>query len=127
MKCSTSKASFVAACAFSSSDTRPRQKSDESTSVGLKCVRAKLDFPQPEGPIRTTSESSGIVMFTEFALSRRLRFSAEPLAEGHSTQLWPFGTRGASSDSFHFPTVSEEDRIRFRRRKLRLVRESGVL
>ena len=38
MKCSTSKASSVAAWSFSSSETRPRQKSDERTSVGLKCV-----------------------------------------------------------------------------------------
>ena len=36
MKCSTSKASFVAAWLFSSSLTSPRQKSDESTSVALE-------------------------------------------------------------------------------------------
>jgi len=27
----------------------------------VKCSRAKLDLPQPEGPMRTTSESSGMV------------------------------------------------------------------
>jgi hypothetical protein len=42
---------------------RSRQKSDESTSVGLKCFRAKVDFPQPEGPMSITSESSGTVSF----------------------------------------------------------------
>jgi hypothetical protein len=65
MKCSTSNASFVAAWSFSSSETRPRQKSDESTSVGLKCLRAKVDLPQPDGPTSTTSESSGIVNFID--------------------------------------------------------------
>ena len=59
MKCSTSKASLVAAWSFSSSETRPRQKSDDSTSVGLKCLRAKVDLPEPDGPIRTTSDKFG--------------------------------------------------------------------
>src|SRR6185369_15630017 len=47
---------------FSSSDTSARQKSDERISVGLNCLRANVDFPQPDGPIRTTSDNSGIVM-----------------------------------------------------------------
>ena len=49
MKCSTSKASAVAAWSFSSSLTSPRQKSDESTSVGLKCSRANVLLPEPGG------------------------------------------------------------------------------
>src|SRR5436190_6089435 len=61
MKCSTSNASLVASRLFSSSDTRPRQKSEESTSVGLKCFRAKVDLPEPETPMSVRSESSGIV------------------------------------------------------------------
>jgi len=32
-----------------------------STSVGLKCLRANVDLPDPEGPMRTTRESSGIM------------------------------------------------------------------
>ena len=62
MKCRTANASWVAAWSFSSSETRPRQKSDEMTSVGLKWVRANVDLPAPDGPTRTTSASSGIVM-----------------------------------------------------------------
>ena len=30
--------------------------SEDSTSVGLKCVRAKVDLPEPDAPIRTTSD-----------------------------------------------------------------------
>src|SRR5438034_4011692 len=62
MKCSTSNASVVASRLFSSSETRPRQKSEESTSVGLKCLRAKVDLPEPDTPTSVTRESSGIVM-----------------------------------------------------------------
>jgi hypothetical protein len=32
--------------------------------VDLKFPRAKLDLPQPEGPMSTTRESSGIVIVT---------------------------------------------------------------
>ena len=53
MKCRSSNASLVAAWSFSSSETSPRQKSDESTSVGRKCVRANVDFPEPDAPTRT--------------------------------------------------------------------------
>jgi hypothetical protein len=56
------KSVLVAAWLFSSSETRPRQKSEDNTSVGLKCLRANVDLPQPEGPTRTTSDSSGIVI-----------------------------------------------------------------
>ncbi len=61
MKCSSSKASGVAAWLFSSSDTRPRQTSDDRISVGLKCRRANVLLPEPDTPTRTTRESSGIV------------------------------------------------------------------
>ena len=37
----------VADWSFSSSATRPRQKSEEITSVGLKCARANVDLPEP--------------------------------------------------------------------------------
>ena len=60
-KCSMSKASPVADWSFSSSDTSPRKKSDDRISVGLKCVRANVDLPEPVGPTRTTSDSSGSV------------------------------------------------------------------
>ncbi len=60
--CSTSNASPVAAWSFSSSLTIPRQKSDDTTSVALKCRRANDDFPAPLGPIRTTRHKSGMVI-----------------------------------------------------------------
>jgi hypothetical protein len=65
MWCSTANASVVASRLFSSSLTSPRQKSEERTSVGLKCLRAKVDFPDPEGPTSTTRQSSGMVSFIE--------------------------------------------------------------
>ena len=49
MKCSTSKASFVAAWLFSSSETSPRQKSEESTSVGMKWVARKSGLAGARG------------------------------------------------------------------------------
>jgi hypothetical protein len=61
---STRKAGAVAARSFSSSATRPLQKSDDSTSVLLQCFAAKVDLPEPEGPTSTTRASSGIVSFT---------------------------------------------------------------
>ena len=63
MKCRTSNASFVAPCSFSSSATRPRQKSDERISVGMKCFRANDDFPDPDGPTRTTRDRFGMEIF----------------------------------------------------------------
>jgi hypothetical protein len=62
MQYSTSNASFVAAWSFSSSATKPRQKSEEITSVGRKCLRAKVDLPAPDGPISATSERFGSLM-----------------------------------------------------------------
>src|SRR5436305_430146 len=53
---------------------RPRHVSDERTSVGLKCARAKVDLPQPDGPISTIRESSGIVSFIRFA-SKKCTFA----------------------------------------------------
>ena len=49
MKCSTSKASLVAAWSFSSSLTMPRQASDERTSVGKKCLRANVRLARAAG------------------------------------------------------------------------------
>src|SRR3954454_19959558 len=40
----------------------PRQASDDSTSVGKKCLRANVLLPDPLGPIRTTSDSLGILI-----------------------------------------------------------------
>ena len=37
----------------------PRQKSDDSTSVGLKCFRANVDLPQPDGPISDDQREFG--------------------------------------------------------------------
>jgi len=67
MNRNTSNASPVADWSFSSSQTNPRQKSLLSTSVGRKCFRANVDFPDPLGPMRTTRESWGI--FTCMSLS----------------------------------------------------------
>jgi hypothetical protein len=64
MKCSTSNASPVAAWSFPLSDTRPRQKSEEMTSVWRKCRAANVDLPDPEGPISTTRERLGMDNFT---------------------------------------------------------------
>jgi hypothetical protein len=61
MNRSTSNASFVADWSVSSSATRPRQKSEEITSVGLKCARANVDLPDPVTPTRATRLSSGMV------------------------------------------------------------------
>ena len=68
MKCSTSKASCVAAWLFSSSETRARQASDDSVSVGRKWVRAKVLLPEPDAPISTTRDRSGIVILTRLPL-----------------------------------------------------------
>ena len=59
MKWSSSNASADADWSFSSSATRPRQKSDEITSVGLNRSRANVDLPEPLTPMRTTRLSSG--------------------------------------------------------------------
>ena len=65
MKRRTSKASLVMAWSFSSSETIPRQKSEERTSVGLKCFLAKVLLPEPLGPIKTTRLSLGMVINME--------------------------------------------------------------
>lgn len=59
---SSSNASGVAVWSFSSSETRPRQKSDETTCVGAKCRAANVDLPLPEMPTSTTSDSSGTLI-----------------------------------------------------------------
>ena len=61
-KCSTSKAALVAAWSFSSSDTSPRKKSEDRTSVGRKWLAANVDLPDPVTPTRATTQSSGILM-----------------------------------------------------------------
>src|SRR6266567_3143501 len=78
IKCSTANASLLAPWSFSSSETRPRQKSDESTSVGLKCLRAKVDLPEPEAPMSATRESSGMTIFIAVALRKHPFVSAYP-------------------------------------------------
>jgi hypothetical protein len=47
----------------------PRQVSDDMISVGLKCFRAKLDFPEPVAPISTTKANSGIFIFLSLDIS----------------------------------------------------------
>ena len=37
--------------------------------MGWKCCRAKVDFPAPDGPIRMTRQSSGMVIFKRGILS----------------------------------------------------------
>ncbi len=56
---------------------QPRQKSDDSTSVGRKCLRANVLFPDPLGPMRTTRESLGIVI--SIFISNRLAAVASVL------------------------------------------------
>jgi hypothetical protein len=57
-----SKASALTPWSVSSSDTKPRAQSDEITSVGRKCLAAKVDFPEPVEPISTIRAKSGISM-----------------------------------------------------------------
>ena len=59
-RCSSSNASSDAAWFISSSLSIPRKKSDDRTSVGLKCLRANVDLPQPDGPTSSTSANSGM-------------------------------------------------------------------
>lgn len=56
---SSAKASEVALWSFSSSLTTPRQKSEPITWVGLKCLAAKVDLPEPETPTSRTSPIRG--------------------------------------------------------------------
>src|SRR5207248_2759522 len=53
-------------------ETMPRQASDERISVGRKCLRANVLLPEPLGPIRTTRDNLGIVMFMVMRYSARL-------------------------------------------------------
>ena len=78
MKCRTSKAASVAAWSFSSSATSPRQKSDDSTSVGRKWRAANVDLPEPVTPTRATRQSSGILIGRSSAEHRHLRRGARP-------------------------------------------------
>ena len=63
MKFRRAKASGVAAWSLGSSATMARQASEDTTSVGLKCRAAKVDFPEPDGPTSATRLSSGISSF----------------------------------------------------------------
>ena len=58
--CRRSNASPVADWSFSSFATRPRQESDDTTSVGRKCLRPKVDLPLPLVPTSRTRERRGI-------------------------------------------------------------------
>jgi len=62
MRYSTSNAASVAFWSFSSSATSPRQKSDETTSVGEEVRARERDLPEPVAPTRTTRQSSGILI-----------------------------------------------------------------
>ena len=59
-RCSSSNASSDAAWFISSSLTIPRKKSDDRISVALKCARANVDLPHPDGPIISTRANSGM-------------------------------------------------------------------
>ncbi len=85
MKLRTAKASAVAAWSFSSSATRPRQKSEEITSVGAKWRAAKLLLPLPEAPTSTTRLGSG-----------RSILSVRP-AHRLNTAIWVGGPTSGSS------------------------------
>ena len=63
MKLSSAKASGVADWSVASSATMARQVSEDTTSVGLKWWLAKVDFPEPVGPMRTTKHNSGMAIF----------------------------------------------------------------
>ena len=63
ISCRTANASSDAPWSFGSSATRPRQKSEEITSVGRKCCAANVLLPEPEAPISTTRHGSGRSIF----------------------------------------------------------------
>ena len=54
----------MASCEVSSSLTRARQWSDETTSLGRKCFDANVDLPEPEVPTMATRQNSGILIST---------------------------------------------------------------
>ena len=58
----TSNAARVVRLDRSSSPTTARYRSDERISDFRKCFRANVVFPEPEGPISTTSPKSGMVI-----------------------------------------------------------------
>ena len=65
MKCSTSKASSVAAWSFSSSATSPRQKSLEIDLGTARSARgAKVDLPEPGGADEDDEDELGDVRGT---------------------------------------------------------------
>ena len=95
MKWRSAKASFVTAWLFSSSLTMPRQASDDSTSVGKKCLRANVLLPDPLGPIRTTRDRLGMEIFM-FAADSHCKISRPDAATSVKDALI---TRSRGSDS----------------------------
>src|SRR5262249_4327337 len=77
----------------SSSETSPRQVSDERISVGLKCCRAKVDLPLPDTPMSTTRQKSGMVMAViryHFHSTLKCIGSLSVFTVHHSTTNCPF-------------------------------------
>src|SRR5699024_7468477 len=58
-------ASAEAPWSEASPDTRARNASEENTSPGAKCARAKVDLPDPGAPANTTSPTSGTVIVVD--------------------------------------------------------------
>src|SRR5438046_8122091 len=59
----------------------PRQASDDSTSVGRKCLRANVVLPDPLGPIRTTRDRFGMEIFIIDSLPSQVWAAGSPLPE----------------------------------------------
>src|SRR4051794_11657253 len=67
----------------------PRQASDDSTSVGKKCLRANVLLPDPLGPIRTTRDRLGMEIFMVQQVSawlRRTHLGRDAKSSGHWNQ-----------------------------------------
>ena len=47
------------------SDEAQIEQSEDTTSVGRKCFRPNKDLPEPEGPTRRISDSSGMLIFMD--------------------------------------------------------------
>ena len=84
---------------FSSSETRERKKSEESTSVELKCCLARVDFPAPDGPTSRTTHHSGIRSFL-IKLNSLMEFAAgrlESRVTGADSELFVSQSAGPYS------------------------------
>ena len=62
----------------------PRQESDERTSVGRKCLRAKVLLPEPLGPIEDDEGEVGDGDFHQLNLSPRNPSRDTAAMSGHS-------------------------------------------